>query len=111
MTASRFHRAIYTGSFDPITLGHLDVLLRTCSTSKGEIKPESHPGLVRMVKRRQAHSGCACAETALSRGDSLNQVVARRCCGAARTLLPAESEVSSAYTLVILARGSVRGSQ
>lgn len=28
MTASRFHRAIYTGSFDPITLGHLDVLER-----------------------------------------------------------------------------------
>ena len=24
----RIHRAIYTGSFDPITLGHLDVLSR-----------------------------------------------------------------------------------
>jgi pantetheine-phosphate adenylyltransferase len=28
VTTSRFHRAIYTGSFDPITLGHLDVLQR-----------------------------------------------------------------------------------
>lgn len=28
MTTPRLHRAIYTGSFDPITLGHLDVLQR-----------------------------------------------------------------------------------
>ena len=28
MTEQRIHRAIYTGSFDPITLGHLDVLSR-----------------------------------------------------------------------------------
>ncbi|MEE2894776.1 MAG: pantetheine-phosphate adenylyltransferase [Planctomycetota bacterium] len=28
MSDERIHRAIYTGSFDPITLGHLDVLSR-----------------------------------------------------------------------------------
>lgn len=28
MSEHRIHRAIYTGSFDPITLGHLDVLAR-----------------------------------------------------------------------------------